>query len=91
MIDAREGRVVKTVDVPGAFIQADMPDLVHVHFTREMVNKLIEIDKEMYEPCMVIEWGDRVLYMELLKALYGTVKAAWLFWERLAKHLVSDW
>ena len=60
-------------------------NLVHVHFTGEMVNKLIEIDNEMYEPCMVIEWGDKGLYVELLKALYGTVKAAWLFWERLAK------
>ena len=61
VIDGREGRVVKTVDIPGTFMQADMPDLVHVHFTWEMVSKLIEIDKEMCEPCMVIEWGDRVL------------------------------
>ena len=27
----------------------------------------------------------------ILSALYGTVKAAWVFWERLAKHLVADW
>ena len=72
-------------------MQADMPDLVHVHFTGEMVNKLIEIDKEMYEPYVLIEQGERVLYLELLKQLYGTVKAAQLFWERLAKHLVTDW
>ena len=55
LIDAKEARVVKTVDVPGALMQADMPDLVHIWFTGEMVNKLIEIDKEMYEPCVVEE------------------------------------
>ena len=69
VIDAREGRVIKPVDNPGVFMQADMPDLVHVCFTGEMVNKQIEIDKEMYEPCVVIEWGDTVLDVELLKAL----------------------
>ena len=31
------------------------------------------------------------MYVELLKALYGTVKATRLFWEQLTKHLVDDW
>ena len=30
LVDAKEKRVVKTMDVPGAFMQADMPDLVHM-------------------------------------------------------------
>ena len=35
------------MDVPGAFMQADMQDLVHVCFTGEMVIKLLEVDKEI--------------------------------------------
>ena len=35
---------VKTINVPGPFMQADMDDLVHVHFTGEMVDKLLDID-----------------------------------------------
>ena len=42
-------------------------------------------------PCVTWENGEKVLYMELLKALYGTVKATHLFWEQLVKHLIDDW
>ena len=31
-------------------MHADQDDLVHVRFTGEMVDKLIEIDEEMYAP-----------------------------------------
>ena len=30
VVDAHEGRMVKIVDVPGAFMHADQDDLVHV-------------------------------------------------------------
>ena len=76
VVDAHEGRTVKIVDVPGAFMHADQNDLVHVRFTGEMVDKLIEIDEEMYAPYVTWEANQEVMYVELLKALYGTIKAA---------------
>ena len=36
------------------------------------------------------EGNETVIYVELLKALYGTMRAARLFWEKLSKQLV-DW
>lgn len=36
-----------------------------------MVELLLEIDQEMYGPCVMMERGEKVMYMELLKALYG--------------------
>ena len=81
VIDAHNQCVVKVVGVPGAFMQADMDDLVHVHFTGDMVDKLLEIDARIYGPCVTIEREEKVMYVELSKALYGTVKAARLFWE----------
>jgi hypothetical protein len=89
VIDAREGRDVAILDVPGAFMQADMDELVHVRFTGKMVELLIEIDPDMYEPCVVYENGEKVLYVELLKALYGTLRAARLFWEKLSSKLIE--
>ena len=62
-------------------MQADMDELVHVRFTGKMVDLLLEIDPEMYGPCVVIEKGEKVIYIELLKARYGTLRAARLFWE----------
>ena len=35
--------------------------------------------------------GEKVIYVELLKALYGTLRATWLFWEKLKAKLVNDW
>ncbi len=55
IIDALEGRDVAVIDVPGAFMQADMDELVHVRFTGLMVDKLLEIDYEMYAPFIVYE------------------------------------
>ena len=46
MIDAWENRKVTVLDVPGAFMQVDMDKLVHVHFCREMVDKLLEINHD---------------------------------------------
>ena len=56
-----------------------------------MVDKLIEIDEEMYAPYVTWEGRQKVMYVELLKALYGTIKATKLFWEKMMNHLVKDW
>jgi hypothetical protein len=89
VIDAHEGREVAVVDVPGAFMQADMDELVYVRFTGKMVELLLEIDYEMYAPYVTIENGEKVMYVELLKALYGTLRAARLFWEKLSNKLIE--
>ena len=91
VIDALENRDVAVLDVPGAFMQADIDELVHVRFTGEMVKMLLQIDKQMYSEYVVIEKGEQVMYMELLKALYGTLRAARLFWQKLSKQLIDVW
>ena len=45
VVDAWENRKVAVLDVPGAFMQVDMDELVHVRFEGEMVDKLLEIDE----------------------------------------------
>ena len=73
MVDAWENRKVAVLDVPGAFMQVDMDKLVHVHFRGEMVDKLLEIDHDLYSSYVTEEQGEKVMYVELLKALYGTL------------------
>jgi hypothetical protein len=39
------------VDIPGAFMQVDLDDeMIHVRLTGKMVELLLEIDRELYEP-----------------------------------------
>ena len=85
VVDAWENRKVAVLDLPGAFRQVDMDELIHMHFHGEMVDKLLEIDH------VTEEHGEKVMYVELLKALYGTLRAAWLFWGNLQAKLVNDW
>ena len=49
VINALESWEVAVLDVPGAFMQADINELVHVRFTGEMVSMLLQIDNEMYK------------------------------------------
>lgn len=60
-------------------MQADMDKLIHLKFTRKLVELLLEIDKDMYGLCITIDRGEKVMYVELLKALYGTLCPARLF------------
>ena len=83
IIDAMEGRDVAVVDIPGAFMQANMDELVHVQFTGKMAEMLLEINHDMYAPYVSYKKGQKVMYVELLRALYGTMRAAKLFWEKL--------
>ena len=91
VVDAWESQKVAVLDVPGAFIQVDVDELVHIWFEGEIVDKLLEIDHDLYASYVTEEKGNKVMYVELLKALYGTLWAARLFWEKLQVKLVNDW
>ena len=89
-IDAKEGRDVATVDIPGAFMHSDQDETVHLQLQGTFADLLVKCDPKLYRKYVVNEGGQPVLYVELIKALYGTLRAALLFWRRLSKKLV-DW
>eukprot|EP00957_Ditylum_brightwellii_P048478 3678444-Ditylum_brightwellii.AAC.1 len=78
---------VATLDVTNAFMQADMDDLVDVKIKGSMAELLVKIDPKMYHKHLRTEKGKSVLYVQLQKALYGTMKAALLFWKNFANAL----
>jgi hypothetical protein len=90
VMDAMERRDVATVDIPGAFMQADMEDIVHMKLEGKMAELLVRIDPQLYRKHVQVDRGRQVLYVVLKKALYGTLKAALLFWKRLSSQL-SKW
>jgi hypothetical protein len=90
VIDAKERRDVATIDIPGAFMQADMDDVVHMKLEGTMAELLVKIDPILYRKYVQTENGKQVLYVALKKALYGTLKAALLFWKKLTSKL-KEW
>jgi hypothetical protein len=68
-IDAMEGRDDATVDIPVAFMQADIDEVVHVIFEGEIAEMLVRMDPRLYRKYVKDKNGKAVLYVELLKAL----------------------
>ena len=89
IIDAMERRAVITCDIPGAFMQADIDELIHVKFEGEIAELLVKVDPKLYSPYVVTEHGKKVIYVQLQKALYGTLQAALLFWKELSQYLTG--
>jgi hypothetical protein len=90
VIDAYEGRDVATLDIPGAFLQTQMPnteEVVHVVLDGRMAELLAKISPETYQEYVHHKRGQAYIYCLLNVALYGTLKAAVLFWKKLSKSL----
>lgn len=71
-------------------MQADMDELVHVKFKGVMAEMLIKVDADLYTKFSVVERGKTVIYAALSKALYGTLRASLLFWQKLSAKL-QEW
>lgn len=89
VIDACERRDVATIDIPNAFMQAPMEDVVYMVLEGTMVDLLLEIDYNTYSQFVVVLNGKKYIYVQLVKALYSTLKAALYFWKRLMNQMES--
>ena len=52
-----------------------------------MIELLTKLDLKLYRKYVTNERGRTVLYLELNKALYGTLQAEILFWRNLTSSL----
>ena len=92
VIDAHEERDVMSVDIPNAFIQTHMPDVGEfgertiMKITGLLVDYLLELDPS-YRKFVVRENGRRVIYVVVLRAIYGMLIASLLFYKKLRADL----
>ena len=85
-----EERDIATTDVAGAFLKADMPDFVLLRLHGASLKAILRANKQKYEKHVTIENGRQIIYVRLLKAMYGTLKAALLWYELLADTLKKE-
>ena len=92
-IDAMEGRDIMTSDIPNAFIQAEMPMIDNGHekvimkISGPLVELLIDINPHLYGPMVVFENGRRIIYVWVLRAIYGMLIAALLWYKKFKTKL----
>lgn len=90
-IEAHEDREVAIVDIPNAFPQTPHEgEKVIMKIRGELALLLVKTNPELYEKFLVEENKQPVLYVEILKALYGLVDASLLFYKKLVKDLKNE-
>ena len=89
-IDAFENRDVTTVDLPGVFLHTEVDpngDIVHMVLRGKLAELMVKINPSMYQKYVTSDKNRHtLLYVELQKAVYGTLKALLLFYQKLVKH-----
>jgi hypothetical protein len=92
-IEAKEGRDVMTVDIPNAFIQTDIEstksERVIMKIKGALVDMLVQLDAAIYKDYVILEGNNKVLYVEVLKAIYGMLQSSLLFYKKLRKDLLE--
>ena len=94
IMDAEEERDVATIDIPNAFIQTELPkaikgERVMMKLVGKVVDLLLLIDHERYAPFVVYKRGKKVLCVEILRAIYGMLNSAILFYKKWHKDVES--
>ena len=90
-MDAMEGRDVAHVDIPGAFLQTAASDDTIIRLQGVLVHTLLKINPS-WEQYVIYEGRKRTptIYSRAIKALYGTVDAAKLFFDNLSSFLSKN-
>jgi hypothetical protein len=87
-IEAHEGRKVVTMDIPGAFLHADLDEEVVMLLRGQLADLMVQDDPELYGPYLIKSAkGESILYVRMLKAMYGLLRSALLFYLKLVKDL----
>ena len=86
-IEAHEKRDVATWDIPNAFIQTAVDkldkdgDRIIMKIRGAMLDMLLDIDDD-YKDYVVYERGQKVLYVHILRAIYGMLMSGLLFYKK---------
>ena len=93
LIDASEGRDVVVIDIPNAFIQTrlkDEKDKVVMQMRGKLAELMVTVAPEIYcKHVSINKKGETVLYVHLLNALYGLMRASLLFYICFLENLLS--
>ena len=88
IIDAKEQQDVVVVDVPCAFLQADLDKDVWMALDGNLAKLMVKVSPQLYLKYVTVDKkGKKVLYVKLQKALYGLLRNAMLFYRKLATNL----
>jgi len=89
--DAKQGRDVMTADVPNAFVQYKVNQIngerIVMKIRGALVDILVDLDPKLYADNVVYYGKSKILYVLILKGLYGMLIAPLLYYRRFVKDI----
>ena len=92
VIDAKQRRDVMTLDVPNAFVQTAVPqdkEKIIMKIRGELVDILVEVAPEVYKDYVIYEGNHKILYVQMMKALYGMLISSILYYKKFRSDIES--
>ena len=93
VINAKEGQDVMCADLPNGFIQTEMPKVekgeerIIMKITGVLVDMLVQLNPQLYGPCVVYEKNHKVSHIQVLRAIHGMLQLSLLWYKKLRKDL----
>ena len=84
VLEAKQNRDVMTADIPNSFVQTEVDnkkfgERIIIKIRGPLVDILVEIAPEVYTDYVREDNGNKVVYVKMLKALYGMLQSAILY------------
>jgi hypothetical protein len=90
-IEAFEGREVAVVDIPDAYLSADMDEEVIMMLRGRLAELMVKTAPNIYSKYITVDAKNQpVLYVKLQKALYGCLRSALLFYLKFVGDIESQ-
>ena len=91
IVDTKEHRHVATCGIDGAFLRMLMNKRTRVILTEKMVDLTVESNPTRYKDYVTFDRnGQKVLWLEVKKALHGRMESARLLWDDITRYLVEE-
>ena len=79
-----------TLDIPGAFLHANLDEDVVMLLRGQLADLMVQVEPAVYGPYLKkSSKGESILYVRMLKAMYGLLRSALLFYLKLVRDLVE--
>ena len=79
---------METIDIPGALLRADSDKHIILVLKGNLALLMCHVDQKLYRKYIIFDMrGKPVLYVKMLKDLYGMLQSALLFHRKLVKDL----
>jgi hypothetical protein len=92
VIDEKQNRNVMTLDIPNAFVQTEISldgDKIIMKIRGQLVEILLELCQGVYDDYVINEGKHKIIYVRMLKTLYGMLISSILYYKKFRKDIES--